>query len=179
MNRGPAAAALVVVALATVACSESARVARSVAVGQPLPAYRTVNLAGDSVSIAQEKGRVVLLNLWATWCHPCRDEIPVLQALHERYASQGLRVIGVSVDANGEEPAIRDFMKAFRMTYPVWRDPNERISQLYLAIGVPTTFLVSREGVLLWRHTGPVRRDDRVLVQLIERALADTVASAG
>lgn len=146
----------------------------SVAIGSPLPAYATTDLAGDSVSLAKERGSVVLLNLWATWCHPCRDEVPVLEALHQRFASQGLRVVGVSVDAAGDEAAIREFARRYRMTYPIWRDPGERISQLYLAIGVPATFLVGRDGTLLWRHTGPVRATDTVLVATIERALADS-----
>ena len=146
----------------------------SVAVGAPLPAYATTDLAGDSVSLAQQRGNVVLLNLWATWCHPCREEVPVLEALHQRFEAQGLRVVGVSVDASGDEPAIREFARRYRMTYPIWRDPGERISQLYLAIGVPATFLVGRDGTLLWRHTGPVRATDTVLVAAIERALADS-----
>lgn len=145
-----------------------------VAVGSPLPAYATTDLAGDSVSLAKERGNVVLLNLWATWCHPCREEVPVLEALHQRFQAQGLRVVGVSVDASGDEAAIREFARRYRMTYPIWRDPGERISQLYLAIGVPATFLVGRDGTLLWRHTGPVRASDTTLVATIERALADT-----
>ena len=167
-------AALVLLLLAAAGCATGE--GGKVAIGEPLPAYATTDLAGDSVSLARERGSVVLLNLWATWCHPCRDEVPVLEALHQRFSRQGLRVVGVSVDASGDEPAIRDFARRYRMTYPIWRDPGERISQLYLAIGVPTTFLVGRDGVLLWRHTGPVRATDTALVATIERALADTTA---
>ena len=145
--------------------------ARPPELGQPAPAYQTVSLAGDSVSIAQKRGRVVLLNVWATWCHPCRDEIPILQALHERYAARGLDLIGVSVDARGEEDTIREFARDFAMTYPLWLDPDERVQSTFLAIGVPATFLIDRQGVLRWRHVGPVRANDTTLVRALERAL--------
>ena len=162
--------------LAAVGCDRS-RVAAAVEIGRPAPAYVTTALDGDSVSLAAQRGQVVLLNIWATWCHPCRDEVPVLEELHRRHAARGLRVIGVSIDAAGEERAIRRFARDFAMTYPIWRDADERISSLVLALGVPTTLLVGRDGTVLWRHTGPVRRDDPALGQLIERALADTTAA--
>ncbi|HJU66999.1 MAG TPA: TlpA disulfide reductase family protein [Gemmatimonadaceae bacterium] len=151
--------------------------ARPPEIGQPAPLYQTVSLAGESVSLAQRRGRVVLLNVWATWCHPCRDEIPILQSLHERYATRGFDLIGVSVDAHGEEATIRAFASDFNMTYPVWLDPDERVQSTFLAIGVPATFLIDREGVLRWRHVGPVRANDSTLVREIERALGGVAAS--
>ena len=142
-----------------------------VEVGAPAPAYRTVALGGDSVSLAAHRGKVVLFNIWATWCHPCRDEIPELQALHMKYRDRGLELVGVSVDADGSDDAIRAFMKDFEMTYPVWRDPDERVSTQFLVVGVPATFLIDREGVLRWRKTGPIQPNDTSLVAAIERAL--------
>lgn len=161
-----------------VACADSDdRVPRGPEIGQPAPEYRAITLAGDSVSLRQSLGRVVLLNVWATWCHPCREEIPVLQALHERHAARGLDLVGVSVDARGEEGTIREFARDFRMTYPLWLDPDERVQSTFLAIGVPATFLIDREGVLRWRHIGPVRPDDPSLARELERALGATTPS--
>lgn len=142
-----------------------------VALGAPAPPYKAVSLEGDSVSLTALRGRPVLLNVWATWCHPCRDEIPYLRVLHERYRARGLELVGVSVDAEGSEGAIRDFMKEFAMTYSIWRDPDERVSARFLVIGVPATFLVDRDGVLRYRKTGPVQADDTLLTAAIERAL--------
>ena len=142
-----------------------------VEVGLPVPAYSTLSLAGDSVSLAQQKGKVVLLNIWATWCHPCRDEIPVLLSLHERYRGRGMELIGVSVDSEGNQENIRAFMTDFRMNFPVWHDPEDRISNQFLVVGVPATFLIDREGVLLWRKTGPIAANDTTLTSAIERAL--------
>ena len=148
-----------------------AEVAERVEVGAPAPAYATVALNGDSVSLASLRGKVVLFNIWATWCHPCRDEIPELRALHAKYKDRGLELVGVSVDADGTDDAIKGFMEEFKMTYPVWRDPDERVSTKFLAIGVPATYLIDREGILRWRKTGPIAPNDSTLAAAIERAL--------
>lgn len=118
----------------------------------------------------------MLLNVWATWCFPCREEIPVLQALHEQFASRGLELVGVSVDARGQEAAVRQFVRDFGMTYSLWHDPDERVQSTFLAVGVPATYLIDREGILRWRHVGPVRAGDSILLRAIELALGDSPA---
>ncbi len=140
-------------------------------VGLPVPAYSATSITGDTVSLADHRGKVVLLNVWATWCHPCRDEIPELQALHEKYAARGLELVGVSVDTEGADESIREFMRDYKMTYPVWRDPGERISAQFHTVGVPTTFLIDRTGVLRWRKTGPIQPGDPALSSALEQAL--------
>ena len=142
-----------------------------VEVGAPAPAYATHALNGDSVSLAGQRGKVVLINIWATWCHPCRDEIPQLRAIHDRYRDRGLELIGVSVDTEGTDETIRTFMKDFQMTFPIWRDPEERISTQFLVVGVPATFLIDKQGILRWRKTGPIAPNDTSLAAAIERAL--------
>ena len=141
----------------------------AVEVGQPAPAYAATSLAGDSVSLAGLRGDVVLLNIWATWCHPCRTEIPELERLHQRFQSRGLEVIGVSVDVGGEDGAVAAFGKEYGLTYPVWRDPDGRVSTLFAALGVPATYLIGRDGTLLWRKVGPVTEAE--LGPKIEEAL--------
>lgn len=170
VTRSFRARVLPAIALAALGCAGSEGTAR-VDIGVPVPAYSAVSLAGDTVSLAAQRGKVVLLNVWATWCHPCRDEIPELQALYEGYAARGLEIVGVSVDAEGADDAIRAFMRDFRMTYPVWRDPAERISAQFHIVGVPATFLIDRQGVLRWRKTGPIQPGDPALRQAIEQAL--------
>ena len=144
----------------------------AVEVGSPAPAYAAVTLAGDSVSLDSLRGEVVLLNIWATWCHPCREEIPMLEQLHERYGERGFRVVGVSIDSPGEGEWVGTFGKQVGMTYPIWHDADDRISTIYQAIGVPSTYLIDREGVLRWRRMGPIRAGDAALTRAIEDALA-------
>ena len=171
-HRAVGLAVLVMLASGCASEGEAPRSARSrIEVGLPAPAYTTVSLDGDSVSLAEQKGKVVLLNIWANWCHPCRDEIPELRAIHGRYRDRGLELVGVSVDTDGTDETIRTFMKDFQMTCPIWRDPDERISTQFLAVGVPATFLIDKEGILRWRKTGPIAPNDTSLTAAIERAL--------
>jgi thiol-disulfide isomerase/thioredoxin len=142
-----------------------------VAIGEPAPRYAATTLAGDSASTSALAGKVVLLNIWATWCAPCRDEIPYLQSLYERHRGEGLEIVGVSVDARGQEPAIQEFAKRFRMTYPIWRDPDERVQSLYLALGVPSTYLIDRAGILRWRRLGTIHESDTTLTRALAEAL--------
>lgn len=140
-------------------------------IGQPAPAYAARSIGGDPVSLADHRGQVVLLNIWATWCFPCRTEIPELQALHARFQGAGLDVIGVSVDAGSEDASVAEFADEYGMTYALWRDPDGRVSTLFAAVGVPATYLIDRGGVLRWSHVGPVTADDPALGRALEEAL--------
>jgi peroxiredoxin len=172
--------ALFMTAVATVGTSACAKEDRPAApassgrveVGQPAPAYAASSMTGDSVSLAALRGKVVLLNVWATWCGPCRKEIPELRALHSTYKGRGLDVIGVSIDAEGSNDAIRDFLSEFRMDYTIWRDPNESVQTIFRMAGVPATFLIDRQGVLRWRATGALTPGDTSLTNAIERAVS-------
>jgi thiol-disulfide isomerase/thioredoxin len=155
---------------APLACSRDAPKG-VVRVGSPAPEYATRALGGDSVSLAALRGKVVLLNVWATWCHPCRDEIPQLEALHRQYVTEGLAVVGVSVDNGGMDDGIREFVRDFKMTYAVWLDPDERVSTKFLTIGVPETFLIDRAGIIRWRKIGALQRGDTSLTNAVTRAL--------
>jgi peroxiredoxin len=166
-------AAAVLAAACSKADSPPAQAASGrVEVGQPAPAYSAQSMSGDSVSLASLRGNVVLLNVWATWCGPCRQEIPELRAIHAKYKDRGLQLVGVSVDAEGTDAAIRSFLTDFKMDYTIWRDPNESVSALFRMSGVPATFVIDRQGVLRWKATGVVEPGDTSLTNAIERAIA-------
>jgi cytochrome c-type biogenesis protein len=163
------ATASVLLAAALVSCVEAPH--RAPQIGEPAPPYRAVAINGDSVDVASLRGRVVLLNVWATWCHPCREEIPYLQRLYEQHRANGFEIAGVSVDTHGQEQEISDFVKEFGMTYPIWRDPDERIQALYLALGVPSSYLIDRSGTLRWKHLGIIRESDSTFTRALTSAL--------
>ena len=161
-------------ALALAACAgggDGGRRIAAVEVGEPAPAYRTVSLAGDSVSLEGLRGQVVLLNIWATWCLPCRTEMPELQRLYQQHRDRGFQVVGVSIDAGGEDAAVRGFADEYGMTFPLWRDADGRVSTTFAAIGVPASYLIGRDGTLLWRKIGPVAEHDPELARVIEEAV--------
>ncbi|MEX2571840.1 MAG: TlpA disulfide reductase family protein [Gemmatimonadota bacterium] len=143
----------------------------NVEVGGPAPGYSAVDLAGDSVRLSASDGRPVLLNVWATWCLPCRTEIPELQLLHSRYGANGLRVIGVSVDGRGRQEVVRQFAESLGVSYAIWHDPGYVVGTRFRTVGIPTTFLIDGDGVLRWRHAGPIGADDPRLNNVIEQAL--------
>jgi len=116
------------------------------------PAFTAQTLAGESVSLTGLRGRVVLLNFWATWCLECRPEMPVLERLHRELASQGLAVLGINVR---EEPrVIRRYAVELGLTFPLVLDPEGRIQRGYGVVGLPTTFLIGRDGRPVARAIG-------------------------
>ena len=141
------------------------------AVGTPAPAYGALSMQGDSLDLAQMKGNVVLLNVWATWCIPCRREIPELQALHLEYGNKGLRVWGVSVDGSDAKADVNAFMQDFKMTYTVLHDPSERVLSIFRIQGVPASYLIDREGIVRWRTLGPFKADDAALQGALQQSL--------
>jgi cytochrome c-type biogenesis protein len=145
-----------------------------VELGFEAPSYAARSLAGDSVSLALLRGKPVLLNVWATWCLPCKEEIPYLEQLHGKHAAEGLQIVGVSVDARGDEEKINEFARDFSMTYPIWRDPDERVNSRFLAIGVPSTYLIDRNGILRWKHLGTLRPTTPGFVTTLEKVLKET-----
>jgi cytochrome c biogenesis protein CcmG/thiol:disulfide interchange protein DsbE len=142
-----------------------------VRVGQAAPSYAAQEMDGDRAALVHLRGRPVLLNVWATWCHPCRQEIPALEELHRAYGPRGLQVIGVSIDQGDQEQGIREFMQEFGASYPVWLDPEGEVATVFSTVGVPNTFLIGPDGQVLWKHVGPVKADDTELVRLIEKSL--------
>ncbi len=140
-------------------------------VGEPAPAYGAVTMRGDSLDLATMKGQVVLLNVWATWCIPCRREVPELQALHQELETKGLRVWGVSIDGAESHSDVAGFMDDFKMTYTVLRDPGERVLSVFRIQGVPASYLIDREGVVRWKTIGPFKASDPELQAAIETSL--------
>lgn len=140
-------------------------------IGEAAPSYSAPTLLGDSIRLADLRGDVVLLNVWATWCIPCRKEVPELQALHGELEPQGLRVVGVSVDGSGSDDAVRSFADDFGMTYTILRDPGEIVSSTFRIQGVPASFLIDREGKVVWRHLGPFEKDNPALRDALQSAL--------
>jgi len=122
------------------------------AVGDLVPAFTARTLDGDTVRLGGAQP-VTLLNVWATWCTSCREEMADLEAIQRDFAGRGVRVVAVSVDA-GDGQRVRRFVESAHLTFVVGHDPGQRVEQVYRTVGVPESFVISREGRLLWRRAG-------------------------
>lgn len=127
-------------------------------VGAPAPPLAGEDLDGQQRDLADLRGHVVLVNVWASWCPPCAEEIPVLLEAQSRFGADGLRVLGVVTQDRA--PAARDAAAAWGANaYPSIRDEDGTLAVSWGIRGVPETFLVDRDGVLVERHIGPVTLD--------------------
>ncbi len=118
----------------------------------PAPEFALPTLTGETLDLANYKGKVVLLDFWATWCEPCKQEIPHLEELQNRYRGRGLQVIGVSMD--DEPEPVRAFYRQYKMNYPVVLG-TAKTGELYGGIlGLPITFLIGRDGLIYHKHIG-------------------------
>jgi cytochrome c biogenesis protein CcmG/thiol:disulfide interchange protein DsbE len=145
--------ALAVVMLASACSSSSDRGAafRPLGVGDRAPAYAVQTMAGDSVRVGA--GRPVLLNVWATWCTSCREEMQDLAAIDRAYAPHGLTVLAVSVD-KGDGTRVKRFADAEKLPFRIAHDPAGEVQRTFQAVGVPETYLISGDGKLLWVQRG-------------------------
>jgi thiol-disulfide isomerase/thioredoxin len=136
-----------------VGCSAPQRDAtfRPLVVGDRAPAYAARTLVGDSVRVGA--GTPVLLNVWATWCTSCREEMADLAALERAYAPRGVKVLAVSVDA-GDGARVRRFVEAEQVSLPVAHDPAGEVQRRFQVVGVPETYLISGDGRVLWVQRG-------------------------
>lgn len=134
--------------------------------------YPAATLAGDTVTLASLRGEVVLLNLWATWCVPCRTETPYLQELSEEYGERGLRVVGISLDTGDAADQVEAFVEEYGVTYTILHDPQMRGMELYQVPGLPATFMIDREGAIQWIRYGPILEGDADFLGALEELLS-------
>lgn len=144
----------------------------SLEIGAQLPPFEYPLLGGGSASLASLKDKVVLINVWATWCVPCLDEMPDLQRLYARMKKDGapFEILAVSIDALGAD-AVRKFVDRFGLTFPILLDPRGSIKKLYRTTGVPETFIVDRQGRLLQKIIGARKWDAPAIVEYLKRAV--------
>jgi thiol-disulfide isomerase/thioredoxin len=154
---------------------------RPVVAGDPAPELRLPLVDGDTASLADFQGKVVLLNIWATWCPPCITELPSMQRVYEAYADEGLEILAVAVDV---APGVRqpdgrvvgvvsEFVDRFGLTFPVALDPTGGTERLLEVNYLPTTFLIDRAGRIRVREVGGRYWDAETNIKMIEALLGE------
>lgn len=144
-------------------------------VGSPAPMFAGATMGGPvkSKSLADYKGKVVLLNVWATWCGPCRTEMPSIEALHKALGPQGLHVVAVSIDNPGKGDDIRKFLAEYKLTFEVLHDSTQAIQGAYQTTGVPETFIIAADGTIRKKFIGESNWNSEPNRALIRQLLKD------
>jgi len=125
------------------------------AVNYPAPDVSLTDLNGKPVSLADYDGQVILYNAWATWCPPCKAEMPTLQAYYEKYQGQGFVIIAIEDGLQGDID-VETFVKDFGLTFPVWPDPTNKATTAFGVTGLPTSFVIDREGTVRLTWSGKI-----------------------
>jgi thiol-disulfide isomerase/thioredoxin len=118
----------------------------------PAPTFTLASRAGQDVSLAQYKGQVVMINFWASWCGPCRQEMPLLEGIYKKYNKMGFTLLGVNVEPDSN--AANDWLKATPVSFPILYDRDSKVSKLYDVAGMPSTVIIDRSGKLRVLHRG-------------------------
>jgi peroxiredoxin len=127
-------------------------VASDLAPGAPGPAFSLASMGGPQVNLNALKGQVVLINFWASWCGPCRQEMPVLEQMYKKYKPLGVTLLGVNVEPDSSNAA--GWLKATPVSFPILFDTDSKVSKLYDVAGMPNTVILDRKGTVRFVHRG-------------------------
>ncbi len=177
--RSPYLWAIIAVALVVTVAWVGRENYQPVITGAQAPTFTALMEDGKQISLDDYRGKVVLVNIWATWCPPCIQEMPALQRLYEALDGTDFEILAVSVDSapgkinlTGREGGdVWGFGERLGLTFPLVHDPDARIQQLYQTTGVPETFIVGRDGVIYKKVAGPTDWDAPVNQELVRRLL--------
>ena len=122
--------------------------------GRPAPNFTLPGLDGKAISLSDYRGKVVLVNIWATWCPPCVDEMPSMEKLYQELKGKNFEILAVSIDEPGEK-VVAPFMKKNKLSFPALLDPEGTIKSVYQTTGVPESFIVNKQGILVEKIIGP------------------------
>ena len=135
------------------------------------PDFTLESLDGEHVRLEELRGQVVLINFWASWCGPCRQEMPVLDRLHQRYQSTGFTVLGVNVE--GEAAPAKSIVDKTAVTFPVLIDAGQSVSKLYDLKAMPSTVVVDRDGKVRFVHRGYKPGDEEKYVEVVKSLILE------
>jgi len=136
-------------------------------VGKPAPDFDTLDLDGKVWSLSKLKGKVVFINFWATWCSPCREEMPSMQRLYTKLPKDKFEMIALF--NNDKKPAVRKFVSQLGLTFPILSDEHNFAGTKYGLTGLPETFIVDKQGVIREKIIGPAKWDSPENVEMLMR----------
>lgn len=160
---------LLLIIITMTACSRK-ETAQPAVEGRPAPDFTVRDLTGKETRLSDLKGNVVLVNLWATWCPPCREEAPSIADLNRLMAGKPFRLLAISIDQGGKE-AVDAFFKQARISLPAYLDSDGAIARMYGITGVPETFVIDKKGVIIKKVIGPIEWNAPEVVKFLDDAM--------
>jgi cytochrome c-type biogenesis protein len=155
----------------------------AVAIGASAPPFaaRTVDGRAQVKGLADYRGSVVILNVWATWCEPCKAEMPTLERLYETFRPNGLKVVAVSIDETASDDSVRAYARNMGLTFDILHDPQYTIEKAYQVVGYPSSYVIDRDGVVrkIWLGATDWTSQGNVALMRQLLGLPATVAAAG
>lgn len=133
---------------------------------QKAPDFLLNNLEGKTIQLKSLRGKVILINFWATWCCPCKEEMPSMETLYQQFGKKDFTLLAISVDFE-ESQSVKKFIEKSGYTFPVLLDPRGKMLNLYRVRAIPTTFLIDKKGVILGKAIGPRKWDMPEVIKLI------------
>lgn len=155
----------------SVAALPAASTAGNIADGANAPAFQLASMNGKPLSLGELKGQVVLINFWASWCGPCRQEMPILEQLYHSYQAAGFTLVGVNVEPNANDA--QKFLKGTPVSFPILFDPDSKVSKLYEVTGMPSTVILDRNGKVRYVHHGYKPGDESEYLDQIRALTAE------
>lgn len=137
----------------------------------PAPEFKLANRAGGELSLFGLKGQVVMINFWASWCGPCRQEFPALDQIYRKYKPMGFEMVGINVES--EKADAERFLGKTPVSFPILFDPDNKVSGNYGVSAMPTTFLVDRQGRVRWQHRAYKPGDEAKYIEQIRAVLRE------
>ena len=159
------------IVIACLLCLVGLNPANAASVSGPAPNFTLKSLTGKNLKLSEMTGNVVLINFWASWCGPCRQEMPLLNDLHNKYGPLGFTVLGVNVEEQSD--AARGFINDFPVDFPVLLDNTNQVSKMYNVVAMPTTVVVDRDGNMRFLHKGYKPGDEQEYRKMVKKLIRE------